>query len=385
MPSILSIFGDQLQSIDPTAAAAIAASESAHPSKNEGGGSSVLGTGLVGIASNIMGGPCQMGTNNSNNASSAAISGDKMVTATGNIFEELDIKTEVPSAVGVSSTSPCKDSKTGIGGDLFTVEGLNPSPNDLEQLFETSSNDECGSVQIHTPPDSNNPSNGCAVTTNTIDELKRSTNSGLAGTVNVQGNSAVIAALHNCNSGTVASSTTSSIGSLNNSGGSMTGGGIGSGSGANTIQAEDLTKMFPTPPSHEQHHPNSSPCQMDIQMTDLNVITSTSILGQTLDTGLGISSTISKMKQEYSVELGSPMEEPIEDWTYVYRPPAQAKFVGSSKYAPLTNLPSQSMAPLVIPSNCRYKPSWQQPRNTHQQQVSDKTNFILQLHNKMSN
>ncbi|XP_061401806.1 mediator of RNA polymerase II transcription subunit 13 [Musca vetustissima] len=358
LPSPRSLYGEQLLSIDPTGANAATPAASG----NDGNGGGIMGTGLVGIASNQM---TNNKINNNDMSSAGGMSGGTTTMASGgSIFEELDIKTEVPPAVGASSISPSKDSKSGIGGNLFTVEGLNPSPNDLEQLFETSSNDECGSVQIHTPPDSNNPSNGCAVTTNTIDELKRSTNSGLVGTVNVPGNSAaVMAALQNCNS--VVNASTSGMASLNNSGGSLSSGGIGGGPG--TIQAEDLTKMFPTPPSHEQHHPNSSPCQMDMQ-TDLNVITSTNIMGgQTLDTGLGISA-MTKIKQEYSIELGSPIEEPIEDWTYVFRPPAQAKFVGSSKYAPLTNLPSQSMAPLVIPSNCRYKPSWQQPRSTHPQQ-----------------
>ena len=60
-----------------------------------------------------------------------------------------------------------KVNSVGIGGNHFTFEGLNPSPNDLEQLFETLSNDEYESVQIQrTPSDSNNPSYGCAVTTN---------------------------------------------------------------------------------------------------------------------------------------------------------------------------------------------------------------------------
>lgn len=350
--------------IDPTAAAAAGTGSSGMEGSGGAGNCGMVGTGLVGIAPN----PMANNKINNNENSGGGMMNSTTTASGGSIFEELDIKTEVPPAVGASSISPSKDSKSGIGGNLFTVEGLNPSPNDLEQLFETSSNDECGSVQIHTPPDSNNPSNGCAVTTNTIDELKRSTNSGLVGAVNVQGNSAaVMAALQNCNS--VVNATTSGMASLNNSGGSLTGGGPGGlGVGPNTIQAEDLTKMFPTPPSHEQHHPNSSPCQMDIQMTDLNVMTSTNIMGgQTLDTGLGISA-MTKVKQEYSSELGSPIEGPIEDWTYVYRPPAQAIFVGSSKYAPLTNLPSQSMAPLSMPSNCRYKPSWQQPRSAHQQQ-----------------
>lgn len=42
----------------------------------------------------------------------------------------------------------------------------------------------------------------------------------------------------------------------------------------------------------------------------------------------------------------------------MYQPPILCKFVGSSKYAPLPNLPSQTM----IPSGFIYKPSWQQPK-----------------------
>ena len=38
------------------------------------------------------------------------------------------------------------------------------------------------------------------------------------------------------------------------------------------------------------------------------------------------------------------------------------KMVGSSKYAPLTNLPSQNLPPITLPSNCVYKPSWLQPQ-----------------------
>ncbi|XP_075162156.1 mediator complex subunit skuld [Haematobia irritans] len=361
MPSPRSIYGDQLLAIDPTATGLISQT---NPSNIEQNTIGAMNSGLIGIASNTMGNN-QINNNTNNDTSDVNIGSG--AAATSSIFKELDIKTEGVSAVGASSTSPCKDSKSGIGGNLFTVEGLNPSPNDLEQLFDTSLNDECGSVQIHTPPDSNNPSNGCAVTTNTIEELKRSTNAVVVGSgSSVQGSSAaVLAALQSCNN--VTNTTTSSgMAALNNSAGSIVGVG-GTGSGANTIQAEDLTKMFPTPPSHEQHHPNSSPCQMDIQMTDINAMTSAALMVQTLDTGLGISA-MAKVKQEYSVELGSPIEEPIEDWTYVYRPPAQANFLGSSKYAPLTNLPSQSLAPLIIPSNCRYKPSWQQPRHQQQQQ-----------------
>lgn len=42
----------------------------------------------------------------------------------------------------------------------------------------------------------------------------------------------------------------------------------------------------------------------------------------------------------------------------MYKPPICCKMVGSSKYAPLTNLPSQSLPPVMVPLNCVYKPSW---------------------------
>ncbi|XP_008485246.1 mediator of RNA polymerase II transcription subunit 13-like, partial [Diaphorina citri] len=67
-----------------------------------------------------------------------------------------------------------------------------------------------------------------------------------------------------------------------------------------------------------------------------------------------------RVKQEIYPNMGSPVEEVIEDWSYVFRPPPLAKMVGSSKYAPLTNLPSQSLPPLTLPPNCVYKPTYLQ-------------------------
>lgn len=49
----------------------------------------------------------------------------------------------------------------------------------------------------------------------------------------------------------------------------------------------------------------------------------------------------------------------LEDWSFVFKPPVICKMVGSSKYAPLTNLPSQVQS-VSLPSNCVYKPSWVQ-------------------------
>ncbi|XP_065174003.1 mediator of RNA polymerase II transcription subunit 13 isoform X2 [Atheta coriaria] len=98
--------------------------------------------------------------------------------------------------------------------------------------------------------------------------------------------------------------------------------------------AEHLAQMFPTPPSLER--PIASP-QLEI----------------TTDLGGGI-----VVGPQIYPAMGSPREEHIEDWSFVFRPPLMCKMLGSSKYAPLTNLPSQNLPPVVLPTNCVYKPSW---------------------------
>lgn len=109
--------------------------------------------------------------------------------------------------------------------------------------------------------------------------------------------------------------------------------------------------MFPTPPSLE-HNPVASPCgQLDGPGSDIP------------DMGI-----VRIIKQETYPNLGSPQEENIDDWSFVFKPPLICKMVGSSKYAPLTNLPSQNLPPVVVPSHCVYKPSWvshsEKPSNT---------------------
>lgn len=127
--------------------------------------------------------------------------------------------------------------------------------------------------------------------------------------------------------------------------------------GSGTLRPEELSKMFPTPPSME-HNPIASPIGHFSDGT----------LGDLSDGPTGASNT--RVKQEIYPNMGSPQEENIEDWSYVFKPPIICKFVGSSKYAPLTNLPSQSLPPLSLPSHCVYKPSWQYPPV---QQISEKS------------
>lgn len=197
--------------------------------------------------------------------------------------------------------------KVGVG-NLFTSEGLQPSYKDLDQIFDNSddtSSDEA--LQVQTPPGSNK-------------------------------------SVHN--------EDTKRLSGCHNSGGTNTG----------MLRPEELSKMFPTPPSLE-HNPIASPCgQMDTPAPDL--------------TDLGIV----RIKQEYP-NLGSPQEENIDDWSYVFKPPAICKMVGSSKYAPLTNLPSQSLPPITIPTHCIYRGSWV----THSDKQTVNTISHSVTHNGMSN
>lgn len=114
--------------------------------------------------------------------------------------------------------------------------------------------------------------------------------------------------------------------------------------GVGVLRPEELSKMFPTPPSLE-HNPVASPCQLSDPLMD--------------QTELSAPQRPLRHLPDIYPNMGSPPEEPIEDWTYVFKPAPICKLVGSSKYAPLTNLPSQSLPPVTLPSHCVYRPSWQ--------------------------
>ncbi|XP_034943501.1 mediator of RNA polymerase II transcription subunit 13 isoform X3 [Chelonus insularis] len=179
-------------------------------------------------------------------------------------------------------------------GSLFTNEGLQPSYKDLDQIFENSddtSSDETNlnQLQVQTPPGSNK-SGGLHEDTR-LDGLTKQNNRGVG-----------------------------------------------------VLRPEELSKMFPTPPSLE-HNPVASPCQLSdapIDQTELNAP----------------QRSLRHVPDIYP-NMGSPLEEPIDDWSYVFKPPTICKLVGSSRYAPLTNLPSQSLPPVTLPSHCVYRPAWQ--------------------------
>lgn len=104
--------------------------------------------------------------------------------------------------------------------------------------------------------------------------------------------------------------------------------------------------MFPTPPSHE-HNPDH-----DTTMEDA-VPQVISIKQERVD----------DLRPLHSQEQANlPARDEPKEMLAVYRPPTLSMFVGSRKYAPLTNLPSQEYKTVVtLPPDWAYKPSWQFP------------------------
>ena len=118
----------------------------------------------------------------------------------------------------------------------------------------------------------------------------------------------------------------------------------GAGSNKSNVNASlvELTKMFPTPPSHE-HNPDQ----------DTVLEEPISIKAERVE---------EPRLPQVQEPPGHPSKEEQPPVPAVYQPPSLSMFVGSTKYAPLTNLPSQEHKVAVsIPDDWIYKPSWQFP------------------------
>ncbi|XP_037869439.1 mediator of RNA polymerase II transcription subunit 13 isoform X3 [Bombyx mori] len=89
------------------------------------------------------------------------------------------------------------------------------------------------------------------------------------------------------------------------------------------VRAEELSKMFPTPPSMEAHAQPSP----------------------------GFS-----LPDDAPPRDDPPPDTAIEDWSFVFKPPTVYKYVGSSKYAALSTLPSQLLPPVALPPHAVYRP-----------------------------
>ncbi|XP_069571315.1 mediator of RNA polymerase II transcription subunit 13-like isoform X1 [Brachyistius frenatus] len=104
----------------------------------------------------------------------------------------------------------------------------------------------------------------------------------------------------------------------------------------------DLQRMFPTPPSLEQH-PAFSPI-MTYRDTPSQEPPAPSGAADHLPS---LASTqFTEYRMELEEGLASPRQEDIKPQ------------MGSSMFAPLSCLPSQSLPPLKIPEQCYYRPSW---------------------------
>ncbi|XP_015221754.2 mediator of RNA polymerase II transcription subunit 13-like isoform X1 [Lepisosteus oculatus] len=125
----------------------------------------------------------------------------------------------------------------------------------------------------------------------------------------------------------------------------------------------DLQRMFPTPPSLEQH-PAFSPV-----MTYRDALSAEPPPGMAgAENHLGTLSTaqLSEFKMEVEEGLASPKPEDIKDFSYVFCVPPVQLQLGCSMFAPLRTLPSQCLPPLKVPETCYYRPSWALPPKMEQ-------------------
>uniref|UniRef100_A0A8C8FL35 Mediator of RNA polymerase II transcription subunit 13 n=1 Tax=Oncorhynchus tshawytscha TaxID=74940 RepID=A0A8C8FL35_ONCTS len=114
-------------------------------------------------------------------------------------------------------------------------------------------------------------------------------------------------------------------------------------------------RMFPTPPSLEQH-PAFSPI-MTYRDTPSQEPPAPSV-GSDHPLGPLSSTQLQEYRMEVEEGMASPKPEDIKDFSFVYRVPSVQPQMGCSIFAPLRTLPSQCLPPLKLPDQCYYRPSW---------------------------
>uniref|UniRef100_A0A8D3BQ43 Mediator of RNA polymerase II transcription subunit 13 n=1 Tax=Scophthalmus maximus TaxID=52904 RepID=A0A8D3BQ43_SCOMX len=109
------------------------------------------------------------------------------------------------------------------------------------------------------------------------------------------------------------------------------------------LSVADLQRMFPTPPSLEQH-PAFSPIMTYRDTPSQDFVLEMSSTRGTFSWAdlLSFQTFQNKTKPTYLIPL----------------PSIVCPQIGSSMFAPLSCLPSQSLPPLKIPEQCYYRPSW---------------------------
>ncbi|XP_029024183.1 mediator of RNA polymerase II transcription subunit 13-like isoform X2 [Betta splendens] len=104
----------------------------------------------------------------------------------------------------------------------------------------------------------------------------------------------------------------------------------------------DLQRMFPTPPSLEQH-PAFSPI-MTYRDTPSQEAPAPSGAADHLPPFA--STQLAELRMEVEEAMASPRQDDLKP------------HMGSSMFAPLSCLPSQTLPPLKVPEQCFYRPSW---------------------------
>uniref|UniRef100_A0A673X989 Mediator of RNA polymerase II transcription subunit 13 n=1 Tax=Salmo trutta TaxID=8032 RepID=A0A673X989_SALTR len=117
----------------------------------------------------------------------------------------------------------------------------------------------------------------------------------------------------------------------------------------------DLQRMFPTPPSLEQH-PAFSPI-MTYRDTPSQEPPAPSG-GSDHPLGPLSSTQLQEYRMEVEEGMASPKHEDIKDFSFVYHVPSVQPQMGCSMFAPLRTLPSQCLHPIKVPDQCYYRPSW---------------------------
>lgn len=146
--------------------------------------------------------------------------------------------------------------------------------------------------------------------------------------------------------------------------------GAKSKSGLSILRPEELSKMFPTPPSQPEHNPIASPCAMQTDNPSLEGLTDPSICIRRAQDSYPVLGSppddVMDARMESNLFLKSGGQQSLrmhyQDWSYVFKPATICKMLGSDKYSPLSILPSQKEPPLPLSGSILvYKASWQNP------------------------
>ena len=115
----------------------------------------------------------------------------------------------------------------------------------------------------------------------------------------------------------------------------------------------ELSSMFPTPPSHERQEPMQSPCPDGLLSSAVSAEPDLSLVKMEQEDGPGsvpgyldnVDINIQMSPESPDVNLNNPFKRFMVDLSPVFEPNPTISFVGSSKYMPLTTMPSQ-LSPL---------------------------------------